>query len=94
VLLFLLAIKAKKNVAYHPMNLSFTYFFTWTGTEYDISDFFHALGAYTKVILMGMTVGMHWIMIYSIASFYFSSPRSTNYKEFVKEDGLKVYLNS
>ena len=40
VLLFLLDIKQKKDVAYHPIDLDFTYFFTWKGTEdrYDVSD--------------------------------------------------------
>ena len=42
VLLFLLAIKKKKDVAYHPLNDAFTYYFTWNGTEYKISDFPHA----------------------------------------------------
>jgi hypothetical protein len=92
VLLFLLALKEKKDVAYHPMNLGYTYYFTWNGTEYKMSDFAH-VGRKYEGYFDGNDSGdaLNYALFHRV--FLFSSPRSTNYNEFDKEYCMKVYLN-
>jgi hypothetical protein len=92
VLLFLLAIKEKKDVAYHPMNLGFTYYFTWNGTEYAISDLPNVDRLY-EGYFDGNDSGdaLDYTLFHRV--YLFSSPRSTNYNEFYKECCFKVYLN-
>jgi DNA replication protein DnaC len=91
VLLCLLAIKEKKDVAYHPIN-GFPYYFTWNGTEYDFSDFPHP-GIRYEGYFDGNDSGDALDNTSFHRAFLFSSPRSTNYNEFVKESCFKVYLN-
>ena len=93
VLLFLLAIKEKKDVAYHPMDLGFTYYFTWKGTEYAFSDFPHPERRY-EGYFDGNDCGDARENALFHRVYLFSSPRSTNYNEFVKQRCFKVYLNS
>ncbi len=69
LILFLLALKEHKDVAYHPINFQFSYFFNWNGTEYDISDFAHVGRKYEGYF--DAKAEMHFIMLYSTAYFSF-----------------------
>jgi len=92
VLLFLLAIKEKKDVAYHPMNNKFTYYFTWNGTEYDISDF-PCAGRKYEAYFNGNDKGdaLDYDLFNSV--FLFASPSSSNYNQFAKGRCFTVFLN-
>ncbi len=94
VFLFLLAIKEKKNVAYHPLDLEFTYFFTWNRTEerYIISYAPYESNKYEGYFDGNVNGGALKFNIFN-RIFLFSSPRTTNYNEFVKERCFQVYLN-
>jgi hypothetical protein len=90
--LFLLALKEHKDVAYHPINVEFSYYFTWNKTEYDISDFAHAGRRYEGYFDgNGSGDALDFMLFHCV--YLFSSPRSANYYEFVKECCFKVYLN-
>jgi hypothetical protein len=92
VLLFLLAFKEKKGFAYHPMNLGFTYYFTWNGAEYAISDFPHA-GRRYEGYFDGSDSGdaLNYALFHRV--YLFSGPRRANYK-FYKESCFNVYAES
>jgi hypothetical protein len=92
VLLFLLAIKERKDVAYHPNHFAVTYYFTWNGAEYDISNFPHP-GKIYDGYFDGKECGDALRFDCFRHVYLFSSPRSTNYNDFVKEKCFKIYMN-
>jgi len=92
VLLFLLAIKEKKDVAYHPMNTDVTYYFTWNETEHDISDK-PCAGKTYEGYFDGNDKGgaLNHDLFHRV--FLFPMSQNTHFNEFVKEDCFKVYMN-
>jgi hypothetical protein len=92
VLLFFLAMKERKDVAYNPINLDFTYYFTWNGTKYDISNFPHP-GKIYEGYFDGKECGDALRVGCFRYAYLFSRPRSSNYNDFVKEKCFKIYMN-
>jgi len=90
--LFLLGIKEKKDVAYHPMNAEVTYYFTWNETEYDISDK-PCAGKTYEGYFDGNDKGGALNHDLFHRAFLFPMPRNTHFNEFVKEDCFKVYMH-
>lgn len=93
VLLFLLAIKEKRNVAYCPLDKKLIYYFTWNdnSSKYDISN---DPNGHTKYegYFDGNEEGALNLGVFKCA-YLFSSPRTKNFKEFVKGYCYKIYMN-
>jgi len=94
VLLFLLAIKQKKNVAYHPLDDDRTYYFTWIEDEnkHEITDSPCAETNYDGYFDGTESKSALNFNLFNRV-FLFASPRSENYNNFVKQRCFKVYLN-
>lgn len=92
VLLFLLAIKKEKNVAYHPLQATSTYYFTWNGKKHDVATAPQE-GTRYEGYFDGNESGCPFNYYLFSHIFLFASPHKDNYNQFVKDNCLKVYLN-
>jgi hypothetical protein len=92
VLLFLLALKRKKNVAYHLDGKEYVCFFTWNQTEYNIS-FLPCIGKVYEGYFDGKESSFALDFVLFSRVFLFSSPRTTNFLTFPKDKCFTVYLN-
>jgi len=89
VLLFLLAIKEKKD---YPLNHRFTYYFTWNGVGYDISAF-PCTGRTYEAYFNGNDKGDALDYDLFNCIFLFASPSSSNYNQFALGRCCTVFLN-
>ena len=90
--LFLLAIRDKKDVAYHPVDSQFIFYFSWNKNHYRITNApligkeYNAY--YDGNEYRGAISDPSWSVV-----FLFSSPRTRNYNVFVKQSCFTVYMN-
>ncbi|KAF1780182.1 hypothetical protein GQ600_12150 [Phytophthora cactorum] len=90
--LLLLAIKERKNVAYHPLGNQGTYYITWKENGQEISNSPCADRTYDGYF-DGKECGEALNFNVYDRVFLFASPRSSNFNEFKKEKCLKIYMN-
>jgi hypothetical protein len=92
ILMFVLAIKERKHVAYKPKKCKEIYFFTWNNREYSTT-----VNAKRGVIYEGFLDGDENCNYFGLncinPAFLFASPCGSNYNEFKKDGCSMIYMN-
>lgn len=91
IILFLLAIKEKNDVAYRALNGK-THYFTWNKIQYDIT-IFPVVGKKYVGYFDGNDSGDSLDYNKFDRVFLFASPSNCNYHQFIKEGCFTVYMN-
>jgi hypothetical protein len=93
MLMFILAVKERKNVALKILDMPYFYFFTWKSNGYEISRI-PTFGVDYEGFLDGQSCGQLNLFNCIRPAYLFASPRDANYNQFVKLHCLTVYMNA